>query len=295
MSGTGSVSIDRSKKKFKSNPAADKALRSISMVLVEQLNLFETTLYLHKINGLTPLEVQKLGNSHTTELERKQYLVTGVIPSKGYYRGMTLLRRALKKSNQFDLYNRLDKAYQEAVNEVIAEKLKIQQASENKHETLTGSTCSVKTASDFCNSITSAMFMGSNSLYRSGGGEGKNQNRPTSINSDSSDDNDDDVVWLDSPLDSPLEQQQQSPSCDVDVTLQIPLSQGHRATISLASSPHRVRSDHISLESNPHKTNLRPSGQAVSLTVNVIPENSSDGNSSSDNHNKDTPVVENVS
>ena len=61
---TGSISINRpkreSKKKFQSNPAADKALRRTSMVLVEQLNLFETTLHSHKINGLTPLEMEKL-------------------------------------------------------------------------------------------------------------------------------------------------------------------------------------------------------------------------------------------
>ena len=297
MSGTGIDSAKReSKRKFKSNLAADKALRRTSTVLVEQLNLFETTLHLHEIDGLTTLEMEKLRHSHTTELERKQYLVTGVIPGKGYYRGMTLLRRALKKSKQFDLYNCLDKAYEEAVNGVIAEKLKIQQTSENKHETLTGSTCSVETASDFCTSITSAMFTGSTSLHWDGGGEGKNQNRPTSINSNSSDESNDDIVSLDSPLDSPVEQQQQLslPSCDVDVMLQIPLSQGSTTTISLMSSPHRLRSNHISLQSHPYKTK-KPSMQAVSLTVNVIPENSSDGNSISDDHEKDTPVIENVS
>ena len=145
------------------------------------------------------------------------------------------------------------------------------------------------------------MFTGSTSLCwdGGGGGEGENQNRPTSINSDSSDESDDDIVSLDSPLGSPVEQQQQQqqsslPSCDVDVTLQIPLSQGSTTTISLTSSPHRLRSNHISLQSYPYKTK-KPSTQAVSLTVNVIPENSSDGNSSSDDHDKDTPVIENVS
>ena len=119
MSGTGSDRSKREfKKKFKSYLAADKALRRTSTVLVEQLNLFETTLHLHEIDGLTTLEMEKLRHLQTTELEQKQYLETGVIPSKGHYRGMTLLRRALKKSKQFDLYNCLDKAYEEAVNGV---------------------------------------------------------------------------------------------------------------------------------------------------------------------------------
>ena len=104
------------------------------------------------------------------------------------------------------------------------------------------------------------MFAGSTSLCwdSGGGGEGKNQNRPTSINSDSSDESDDDIVSLDSPLDSPVEQQQQQqlslPSCDVDVTLQIPLSHGSTTTISLKSSPHRLQSNHFSLQSYPYKT-----------------------------------------
>ena len=288
------MSSDRSKRgskrKFKSNPAADKALRRTSVVLTEQLNLFETTIHLHHINGLTPLELEKLTHSHTTELERKQYLVTTVIPGKGYYRGMMLLRRALKKSKQFDLYNSLDKAYEEAVNVVVAEKLKLQ-TSESKHET--GSLCSVETASEFCTSITSAMFTGSNSLCRDDGGQGRSQSRPTSINSDSSDESDDDVVSLDSPLDSPGEQEQQLSlsSNDTDVTLQVALSQGSRATISLTPSPHRLRSNHICHKSHPYK----PPGKPVSFTVNVLPDNSTNCNSNSDHHEKVAPVIENVS
>ena len=76
MSGTGSDRSKReSKKKFKSNLAADKALRRTSTVLVEQLNLFETTLHLYEIDGLTTLEMEKLRHLHslqTTELERKR-------------------------------------------------------------------------------------------------------------------------------------------------------------------------------------------------------------------------------
>ena len=98
MSGT-CVSSDKSKRgskrKFKSNSAADKALRETSVVLTEQLNLFETTIHLHHINGLTSLEFENLTHSHTTKLEQKQYLVTTGIPGRGYYRGMMLLRREI--------------------------------------------------------------------------------------------------------------------------------------------------------------------------------------------------------
>ena len=59
--------------RFKSNRVADKALRQISVNLVQQLNLFETTLRLHAIDGLTLLETQKLQSSQETEIERKQY------------------------------------------------------------------------------------------------------------------------------------------------------------------------------------------------------------------------------
>ena len=115
----------KEKFKFKSNVAAGKALRKISAELVEQLNLLETTIHLHKINGLTPLELEKLSNFYTTSLERKQYLVTTIIPSKGHYEGMRLLRRALKRSEQNEILKILEKAYEDAVDTIIADKFEI--------------------------------------------------------------------------------------------------------------------------------------------------------------------------
>ena len=103
--------------KFKSNAAADKALKKISVDLVQQLNLSDTTLHLHAMNGLTPLETEKLQNGYITELERKQYLVTTIMPSKGLYKGMRLLRRALKQSGQAEVFNSLEKAYEAAVDD----------------------------------------------------------------------------------------------------------------------------------------------------------------------------------
>ena len=224
--------------KSKSNLAAYKVLRKTSVVLIEQLNLFEMTVHLHHIDGLTPLELEKLTHSLTTELERKQYLVTTVIPSRGYYKGMMLLRRVLKKSKQFDLYKSLKLAYDEAVNPVYGEKLKLLQKPEVEHETRSVSS--------------SAMFIGSHYLYKNSEGEDK---RPTSISSCSSDDSGDDIL-----LASPEEQLSMS-SYDVDI--EVP-------RFVVTSSPHRQRSGHISYQLRPYRV---PPRQAESVTNNM-PDNS---------------------
>ena len=275
--------MSRSKQKFKSNLAADKALRRISMELIEQLNLFNTSVHLHKIEGLTLLEMEKLGNSHNTELERKQYLVTTVLPSKGHYKGMRLLRRALKESKQDEIVNMLDKAYEGAVDAVIAERLRLSQTPEVKRAK-TGTSHPVESSiGECCDSITSAAFSGMDLLCRDGGGDArgerksKNLNKSTSLDtndsSDSDDDDGDDII----SLDSPVEQQQPLPSY-VDVKFQLPLSQDSRTTISVTPSPHRQRSNHISHRSNPFKANTTQPEQALSVTVNVMSENSNTDN-----------------
>ena len=264
-----------SKRKFKSNLAADKALRRISMDLIEQLNLFETSLHLHKISGLTLLEMEKLNNSHNTELERKQYLVTTVIPSKGHYKGLKLLRRALKESKQDEIVNMLDKAYEGAVDAVIAERLRLSQTPKVKHETGMSHHDSIPSTASGCDSITSAMFSGLDLAYRDGGGDVKKRkiNKSTSLDtsSGSDDDDDDDIVSLDSPV-----EQQQQPSY-VDIKFQLPLSQGGRTTISVTPSPHRQRANHISHRSNPFKANATQLEQAL-VTVNIMSENSNTDN-----------------
>ena len=107
--------------------AADKALKSVSVNFVEQLNLFDTTLHLFKMGGLTPLEVQKLQNNYVTELERKQYLMTVVIPSKGHYKGMALLKQALKQTEQIEILSILEKEFENAVLEITANRSDIKQ------------------------------------------------------------------------------------------------------------------------------------------------------------------------
>ena len=109
-------------RKYKSDAAADKALKQISTIeILEQINLFETVLQLYSIGALTRLENEKLLNNYLTELTRKSLLVTSIIPGKGCYKGMRYLRRALKKTGQSVLLDKLDKAYEDAVDVLIAE------------------------------------------------------------------------------------------------------------------------------------------------------------------------------
>ena len=265
--------MSRSKAKFKSDPAADKALKRTTLCLVDQLNLFETTLHLQSMDALTRVEAEKLGNSFITESERKQYLLTTVIPSKGYYRGMKLLKRALKQSNQFEIVNTLEKAYEVAVDAVLAERLKLSEKppEEVNHETGASYPVQVTASGSITSESLSESFLdkdSGNDLRKS-----RKFNRPTSPDSSkdsssSSNDDEDDVISLDSPV-----QQQPLPS-HVDITLHLPASTGSTATVSVASSPHRPRADHISYKSHPYKCKVKQQEQAVSVTVNLLPENS---------------------
>ena len=277
--------MPRSKQKFKSNSAADKALRKISVDLIEQLNLFETTIHLHKISGLTALETGKLSNAHDTELERKHYLVTSVIPSKGYFKGMRLLRKALKESKQTELLNKLDKAYEGAVDAEIAQRLRLSQTPEVKSDKIEPTQSSASGC--YGDSITSAMFSGLDLMYSDGKGDSKrstrrsrNLNRSGSLDTigpSSCSDDDDDII----SLDSPVQPEQPLPSY-VNVKFQFSLPQGNRATVSVTPSPHRQRSNHISHRSNPYKA-TQPEQAAVSFTVNVSSDhcyNNSTGNDS---------------
>jgi len=101
---------------FESDEAADKALKAISsMDTLEQFNLFATVIQLYKNGGLTQLELQKLQNIYVTELERTTLLVTNIIPSKGQYKGMQMLRIALKETEQHTILNKLDKTYKDTM------------------------------------------------------------------------------------------------------------------------------------------------------------------------------------
>ena len=70
---------------------------------------------LYKNGGLTQLELQKLQNIYVTELERTTLLVTNIIPSKGQYKGMQMLRIALEETEQHAILNKLDKVYKDTM------------------------------------------------------------------------------------------------------------------------------------------------------------------------------------
>ena len=179
--------MSRHKPKFKSNQAADKALKRMSVYLVEELNLFDTTIHLYAMDGLTPSEMERLRNHYETELEKRLYLVTTVIPSKGQYKGMKLLMRALRQTEQYEVLSLLEKTYDEEVDIVIAEK-------QRKSYPIQATT------SNF------AVFSDSDLVYKDidGGGNVRRRRnvdsltRSTSSSSDEYDD--DDVISLDSPV-----------------------------------------------------------------------------------------------
>ena len=254
--------MSSSKLKYKSNRAADKALKRTSVNLVNQLDLFDTTLHLHAMDGLTLLETEKLGNSYKTELERKQYLVTTVIPRKGQYKGMKLLMRALKQTEQHEILSLLEKTYDEEVDAIISKKPEL------KHKS--GEGYPVQATNSECgDSINSAVLSDSSLVYKD---YSRNINSLTmSINSSSDDDDDDDVISLDSPV---VEQQ---PQTEIILPPNPPAHQPSQSPYYIrlsgpitTSSPHRPRSGHISLVTNPYKA--KSTEQCIIVTVNPAPD-----------------------
>ena len=214
----------------KSDEAADKALKEITVKLVEQLDLFNTTNHLHSMGGLTPLEMQKLQNIAITELERKQYLVTIVMPSKGHYEGMRLLSQALKQSEQDELLSILENAYE---NTVEAEKRQLSQISEVKDETAT-SYPAQETAGNCCSDITLGIHgnLDSRKDHENVGGSGDHNVLTKPISND-----DDDVL-----LNFPIELQSQPESNNVAslssaVTMERRFESEANNVASVSSSP----------------------------------------------------------
>ena len=107
---------------FQLDSAANRALRSITRLeVLRQLNLFETVIALYSLEAITPLEKEILDNHHNPELQRKDYLLTTVIPRRGPYKGIKVFQDALKKSEQFEVLRTLNQAYEDAVNAVITD------------------------------------------------------------------------------------------------------------------------------------------------------------------------------
>lgn len=222
------------KGKIESEEAAGKALKKISTELVQQLNLPETILHLYAMDGLTSLEREKLNNVYVTELERKHYLVMTVIPSKGNYTGMELLKQALKESEQSYLFDALEKAYKEAVDALITMRLGLMNETGRHHfgqATVNG--C----GNNICDHLE----------YN----------------------NSEDVS-----LDPPVQERQHSSSNAISINIQISQGGDITVSQSAEAEPSsdlsfRSRSAHVSFRSNPYKTNLR---QPLSVVVDDIPK-----------------------
>ena len=264
--------------------AAGKALRKISAELVEQLDLVETTIHLHKSNGLTPLELEKLSNFYTTSLERKQYLVTTIIPSQGHYEGMRLLRRALKRSEQNEILKILEKAYEDAVDTIIADKLEItpQMAPQMvvnpqigrlingavkrkvKMSARAGDSIQARNPENnyCCDSVTSVILSESDMIYTPPPQEDDDGgDSTTSTGSDSSDEDNYDTISLDDPeeeLDLPL-----VPS-SIDINVKIPFSHNNTTMVSVSSLHQCQSADQV------HWPTAEKSGTTVN--VNIMPE-----------------------
>ena len=194
------------KLKFKSDEAAAEALeRMLEEDMVQKLDLYDTTFHLHAMDKLTLSETQELQDTGIAELERKRYLLKNVVPTKGPYEGMRALRRALKHSKQTEILNVLEKAYENALNPILVEKLRRLQMAELECQTEVGYPVQA-TASDCHDDITVFDL----SLVRRD--DGGTESRSAMSNSVSSDDDDDDNCDYDVTLDSPVEQKFQPSS-----------------------------------------------------------------------------------
>ncbi|XP_065900271.1 uncharacterized protein [Dysidea avara] len=232
------------KQKFISDVAADKALKQISpMDMLEQLNLFETIVQLYSIDGLTPLENEELQNNYVPELHRKSLLLTSIIPGKGHYKGMQMLRRSLKKTGQRAILSKLDKAYEKAVDTL---KTRTGPTRWSVEASITDSVMTASCSSVGCASITS-QELNADALCKdeacTDGGSGSHQKH---VFDDSSSDNDDNESDNDNDKHNVNSAGEQ---CIQESTFQYP--QDFRT--SALVTPFRERSGHISERSNPRK------------------------------------------
>ena len=236
---------------IESDLAADKALRRITrMEVLRQLRLFDTVIQLYSLEAISDLEKEILGNPYNPELQRKDYLLTNVVPRKGPYKGMQSLRQALKQSEQYEVLKILDKAYKDALDAIMANE-RSQDASDP----------SLAPRSDSVSSSNASVGDPDESTVTG---------RNTSM-SDSSQSSSDEYEPTSSPQQQLTIVQQQplspSPSSSriiIDVQSTTAVSVTTSVTTEVTAVPHRKRSGHISFESNPYKPNLE---QNVSVTI----------------------------
>ena len=242
-----------------SDLAAAKALKRITtMDVLHQLNLTETVVCLYSSEGLTTLELERLNNYHNTEIERKNYLLTSVIPSKGPYKGMQLLQKALQQTGQHEILNRLNKAYEDAVNALIAENLR------TSSDTVQTSACAINNGRS--DSISSSIT----SISEPDLVEGLDRFGSSSSQSGSDDGGDPD------PSGPQQLHQQQPPLSPAHIIIHLPLSQS--TTVSVTPHGYRERSGHISYLKSPYKPHPKCHREhSVELTLSTIPQDDTAG------------------
>lgn len=266
--------------KIESDLAADRALRRIATVeVLRQLNLFETILHLYSMGQITDMEKEILENIYNPELQRKYHLLTTVIPSRGRFKGMQLLQQALKKSEQYELLNILDKAYEDALDAINAE----ESFSLTKDPNPGASDPAQEAASSRCDSISSNITSASDPDFVSTANnedalrrdESSGRHMSPSSCSQSSSDDGCDTITLENvpqqPQQLPLSPTMSPSSSSSHIIIHVPLSQN--ATVSVTpmtpTTPgHRERSAHISFESNPYRQHPKRLEQTVSVTIN---------------------------
>lgn len=238
---------------IESDLAADKALRRITrMEVLRQLRLFDTVIQLYSLEAISDLEKEILGNPYNPELQRKDYLLTNVVPRKGPYKGMQSLRQALRQSEQYEVLKILDKAYKDALDAIMA-----------NERSLDANDSSLAPRSDSVSSSNASVGDPDESTVTG---------RNTSM-SDSSQSSSDEYEPISSQQQLSIVQQQPlspSPSSSriiIDVQSTTAVSVTTSVTTEVTAVPHRKRSGHISFEANPYKPNSNQPEQSVSVTI----------------------------
>ena len=253
--GDSSANPSAVKPTFESNEAADKALKEISsMDTLVQLNLFETVIRLYNDDGLTQLELQKLQNNYIVELERKTLLLTDIIPGKGHFNGMQMLRRALKETEQHTILSVLDKAYKNAM-DTLNTRLHDPELGYDQPHQKTSHDDSVAVAAATCSS--DCLLSTSTELSLDANKDGVCRDGPTTARErctfdngvyDAGDNGDASAIPIYVP-----EQQQQQQQSTIEINIQVHMPASY-------NSAFRQRSSHISF-------NTRPEGDKVSYIM----------------------------
>ena len=191
---------------------------------------------------------------------------------------MRLLQQALKNSEQYELLNILDKAYEDAMDAINAE----ESFSLSQDPNPGGSDPAQAAASNRCDSISSSIVCASDpdvmctanneDALRRDESSGRHTS-PSSCSQSSSDDGCDTMTLENvpqQPQQLPLSSPTMSPSSSSShIIIHVPLSQNATVSVTPMTPGHRERSAHISFESNPYRQHPKRLEQTVSVTVST--------------------------